>query len=155
MTANDGWRQAVDGELLTAVFWRWSLPLNPFTPAHFTCFPQERQIVSQEYERLSNFYNTDLSTIESKTFPYLMIQHMKPFNKHPPPTGIHTQEMVYTPYTRIWYLGGVTLDLLICWAVFLPWYGVHVRFKKKFTVSTKAKKNIQYQYPLLHLKFYY
>ena len=117
MTANDGWRQAVDGELLTAVFWRWSLPLNPFTPAHFTCFPQERQIVSQEYERLSNFYNTDLSTIESKTFPYLMIQHMKPFNKHPPPTGIHTQEMVYTPYTRIVMVlkGGHCVTVWICW----------------------------------------
>ena len=56
-----------DGKLLTAIFWLWSPLLNPLTPAHFTGFPQERHIISQEYERLRILYKTNKTMIKSST----------------------------------------------------------------------------------------
>ena len=61
--------------------------LNLLTPVHFTGFPQVRHAINQEYERLRNFYYINETKIENKTFLYLVIQHIEPINKHPPPAG--------------------------------------------------------------------
>ena len=72
-----------DGKLLTAIFWRWSSPLNPLTPAHFTGFPQERHIISREYERLRNLYNTNQTMIDPNRFLILRMWHVAPDTRRP------------------------------------------------------------------------